>query len=85
MTDTPKGYSAVAEEYARQIYGELASKPFRITCGLLGAISYDFIDQFPDTKGNTERPAPHCTYSNELLEYLHAVAHDRPISADSID
>jgi len=24
----------------------LASKPFRITCGLLGAISYDFIDQF---------------------------------------
>jgi len=25
---------------------ELASKPFRVTCGLLGAISYDFIDQF---------------------------------------
>jgi anthranilate synthase component 1 len=25
---------------------ELASKPFRITCGLLGAISYDFVDQF---------------------------------------
>ncbi|MEN6306332.1 MAG: anthranilate synthase component 1 [Anaerohalosphaeraceae bacterium] len=25
---------------------ELASKPFRITCGLLGALSYDFIDQF---------------------------------------
>jgi len=25
---------------------KLASKPFRITCGLLGAISYDFIDQF---------------------------------------
>ena len=24
----------------------LASKPFRVTCGLLGAISYDFIDQF---------------------------------------
>jgi len=24
----------------------LASKPFRITCGLLGAISYDFVDQF---------------------------------------
>jgi len=24
----------------------LASKPFRITCGLIGAISYDFIDQF---------------------------------------
>ncbi len=24
----------------------LASQPFRITCGLLGALSYDFIDQF---------------------------------------
>jgi len=24
----------------------LASKPFRVTCGLIGAISYDFIDQF---------------------------------------
>lgn len=24
----------------------LASKPFRITCGLLGALSYDFVDQF---------------------------------------
>jgi len=25
---------------------QLASQPFRITCGLLGALSYDFIDQF---------------------------------------
>ncbi len=25
---------------------KLASKPFRVTCGLLGSISYDFIDQF---------------------------------------
>jgi len=24
----------------------LASKPFRVTCGLIGALSYDFIDQF---------------------------------------
>jgi anthranilate synthase component 1 len=24
----------------------LASKPFRVTCGMLGALSYDFIDQF---------------------------------------
>ncbi len=34
---------------------ELASKPFRITCGLLGAISYDFIDQFeklPENKSD---------------------------------
>ena len=32
---------------------KLASKPFRVTCGLLGALSYDFIDQFeklPESK-----------------------------------
>ncbi len=32
----------------------LASKPFRITCGLLGAISYDFIDQFEKLPQNSE-------------------------------
>jgi anthranilate synthase component 1 len=32
----------------------LASKPFRITCGLLGAISYDFIDQFEKLPPNEE-------------------------------
>jgi anthranilate synthase component 1 len=33
---------------------ELASKPFRITCGLLGAISYDFIDQFEKLPANKQ-------------------------------
>ncbi len=33
---------------------ELASKPFRITCGLLGAISYDFVDQFEKLPENNE-------------------------------
>ncbi len=32
----------------------LASKPFRVTCGLLGAISYDFIDQFEKLPANEE-------------------------------
>ncbi|UCF43419.1 MAG: anthranilate synthase component 1 [Planctomycetota bacterium] len=32
----------------------LASKPFRVTCGLLGAISYDFIDQFEKLPPNGE-------------------------------
>jgi len=32
----------------------LASKPFRITCGLLGALSYDFIDQFEKLPPNKE-------------------------------
>ena len=31
----------------------LASKPFRITCGLFGALSYDFIDQFEKLPQNT--------------------------------
>ncbi len=32
----------------------LASKPFRVTCGLLGAISYDFIDQFETLPQNQD-------------------------------
>jgi len=32
----------------------LASKPFRVTCGLLGALSYDFIDQFEKLPPNEE-------------------------------
>jgi len=31
---------------------ELSEKPFRVTCGLLGAISYDFIDQFEKLPAN---------------------------------
>jgi anthranilate synthase component 1 len=31
---------------------ELSSKPFRVTCGLLGALSYDFIDQFEKLPAN---------------------------------
>ncbi len=33
---------------------ELASKPFRVTCGLLGALSYDFVDQFEKLPANSE-------------------------------
>jgi anthranilate synthase component 1 len=33
---------------------KLASKPFRITCGLLGALSYDFIDQFEKLPASEE-------------------------------
>lgn len=32
----------------------LASKPFRVTCGLLGAISYDFVDQFETLPPNDQ-------------------------------
>jgi len=30
----------------------LASQPFRVTCGLLGALSYDFVDQFEKLPAN---------------------------------
>ena len=33
---------------------KLASKPFRVTCGLLGALSYDFIDQFEKLPSNKD-------------------------------
>lgn len=33
---------------------ELASQPFRVTCGLLGALSYDFIDQFEKLPQNKD-------------------------------
>ena len=33
---------------------ELASKPFRVTCGLVGALSYDFIDQFEKLPANEQ-------------------------------
>jgi anthranilate synthase component 1 len=33
---------------------ELASKPFRVTCGLVGALSYDFIDQFEKLPANAQ-------------------------------
>jgi anthranilate synthase component 1 len=32
----------------------LASKPFRVTCGLLGALSYDFVDQFEKLPASTQ-------------------------------
>ncbi|MBN1360277.1 MAG: anthranilate synthase component 1 [Sedimentisphaerales bacterium] len=32
----------------------LASKPFRVTCGLLGALSYDFVDQFEKLPASRE-------------------------------
>lgn len=31
---------------------KLASRPFRVTCGLIGALSYDFIDQFEQLPPN---------------------------------
>ena len=57
-------------------YGfSLASKPFRVTCGLLGALSYDFIDQFeilPASEGNLlENPDYELYFADNIFIYDH--------------
>ncbi len=54
----------------------LASKPFRVTCGLLGAISYDFIDQFEKLPSNKEdllgNPDYELYFADNIFLYDHA-------------
>ncbi|HEX40939.1 MAG TPA: anthranilate synthase component I [Phycisphaerales bacterium] len=59
----------------------LASKPFRITCGLLGAISYDFIDQFeklPASEGDLLGNPDYEAYFADnifLVDHEHGTGH----------
>lgn len=57
---------------------ELASKPFRVTCGLLGALSYDFIDQFeklPQNKNDIlENPDYELYFADNIFIMDHATA-----------
>ena len=54
---------------------KLASKPFRVTCGLLGAISYDFIDQFeklpPSKKDLLANPDYELYFADNIFLYDH--------------
>ena len=54
----------------------LASKPFRVTCGLLGAISYDFIDQFEKLPANNSdqlgNPDYELYFADNIALYDHA-------------
>jgi len=54
----------------------LASKPFRVTCGLLGAISYDFIDQFEKLPGNKEDVLKNPDYELYFADNIFLMDHE---------
>ena len=54
---------------------ELASKPFRVTCGLVGALSYDFIDQFEKLPANTNDPLDNPDYELYFADNIFLMDH----------
>ena len=54
----------------------LASKPFRITCGLLGALSYDFIDQFEKLPQNSDDLLDNPDYELYFADNIFLVDHE---------
>jgi len=54
----------------------LASKPFRVTCGLLGAISYDFIDQFEKLPPSKEDLLGNPDYELYFADNIFLVDHE---------
>ncbi len=55
----------------------LASKPFRVTCGLLGAISYDFIDQFEKLPQNEDDLLGNPDYELYFADNIFLCDHER--------
>ncbi|MHC4474226.1 MAG: anthranilate synthase component 1 [Planctomycetota bacterium] len=56
---------------------ELASKPFRVTCGLLGALSYDFIDQFERLPSNDEDLLSNPDYELYFADNIFLLDHEQ--------
>ena len=56
---------------------ELASKPFRVTCGLLGALSYDFIDQFEKLPKNEDDILKNPDYELYFADNIFLMDHKR--------
>ncbi len=56
---------------------ELASPPFRVTCGLLGAISYDFIDQFESLPSNQQDPLGNPDYELYFADNIFLMDHNQ--------
>ena len=54
----------------------LASKPFRVTCGLFGALSYDFIDQFENLPQNTDDLLGNSDYELYFADNIFLVDHE---------
>jgi len=55
----------------------LASKPFRVTCGLLGAISYDFIDQFEKLPPSRQDQLENPDYELYFADNIFLMDHER--------
>jgi anthranilate synthase component 1 len=55
----------------------LASKPFRVTCGLLGALSYDFIDQFEKLPSNAKDLLDNPDYELYFADNIFLCDHER--------
>jgi anthranilate synthase component 1 len=55
----------------------LASKPFRVTCGLLGALSYDFIDQFERLPQNRQDLLGNPDYELYFADNIFLMDHER--------
>jgi len=56
---------------------KLASKPFRVTCGLLGALSYDFIDQFEKLPANEEDLLKNPDYELYFADNIFLMDHEQ--------
>ena len=56
---------------------KLASKPFRITCGLLGALSYDFIDQFEKLPASKDDPLGNPDYELFFCDNIFLMDHNQ--------
>jgi len=54
----------------------LASKPFRVTCGLLGALSYDFVDQFEELPKNDSDLLENPDYELYFADNIFLVDHE---------
>jgi anthranilate synthase component 1 len=54
----------------------LASKPFRVTCGLLGALSYDFIDQFEKLPANNDDLLKNPDYELYFADNIFLIDHE---------
>ena len=55
----------------------LASKPFRVTCGLVGALSYDFIDQFEKLPPNRQDLLGNPDYELYFADNIFLLDHER--------
>jgi len=55
----------------------MASKPFRVTCGLLGALSYDFIDQFEKLPANQSDLLGNPDYELYFADNIFLMDHQR--------